>query len=132
METVTQTLHRLTSYETERDWTDTEDDPRVVHDLEVNDLNRGSQRLMDGTKTLRQEVLVTCMTAAMRGIEVPQFVVVHDVTEVPSGLYRWPNLTEPLRAEDLRDELYEVCLEQVDRSRTAHLTRSFARDDSPT
>ena len=38
METATQALHRLTSYEPGRDWTEPPDDPRVVQDLEVNDI----------------------------------------------------------------------------------------------
>jgi hypothetical protein len=39
VETATQTLHRLTSYDQSgRDWTEPVDDPRVVQDLEVNDL----------------------------------------------------------------------------------------------
>jgi SagB-type dehydrogenase family enzyme len=40
VETATQTLHRLTSYEPGREWTELADDPRVVQDLEVNDLAR--------------------------------------------------------------------------------------------
>src|SRR5262249_54442129 len=37
----TQTLHRLTSYSGDwRAWTEPADDPRVVQDLEVNDLSR--------------------------------------------------------------------------------------------
>lgn len=37
METATQTLHRLTSYEPGRDWDAPVDDPRVVQDLQAND-----------------------------------------------------------------------------------------------
>jgi hypothetical protein len=40
METATQALHRLTSYEPGREWTEPANDPRVVQDLEVNDLTR--------------------------------------------------------------------------------------------
>ncbi len=40
METITQTLHRLTSYEPGREWDEPIGDPRVVQDLEVNDLAR--------------------------------------------------------------------------------------------
>lgn len=40
METATQTLHRLTSYEPGREWDEPVDDPRVVQDLEMNDLAR--------------------------------------------------------------------------------------------
>ena len=39
-ETATQTLHRLTSYEPGREWDEPVDDPRVLQDLEVNDLAR--------------------------------------------------------------------------------------------
>jgi hypothetical protein len=39
-ETATQVLHRLTSYEPGRDWTAPPDDPRVLPDLQVNDLAR--------------------------------------------------------------------------------------------
>jgi hypothetical protein len=39
VETVTQTLHRLTSYEPGRDWDEPIDDPLIVQDLEVNDLD---------------------------------------------------------------------------------------------
>jgi SagB-type dehydrogenase family enzyme len=40
VETATQTLHRLTSYHPGRAWDEPADDPRVVQDLEVNDLDR--------------------------------------------------------------------------------------------
>ena len=40
METATQALHRLTSYEPGREWDEPIDDPRVLQDLEVNDLDR--------------------------------------------------------------------------------------------
>ena len=40
METATQTLHRLTSYEPGREWDEPIDDVRVVQNLEVNDLER--------------------------------------------------------------------------------------------
>jgi hypothetical protein len=40
VETATQTLHRLTSYEPDREWTEPIDDPRVLQDLEVNDFDR--------------------------------------------------------------------------------------------
>lgn len=40
METPTQTLHRLTSYEPGREWTEPIADPRVLQDLQVNDMSR--------------------------------------------------------------------------------------------
>ena len=39
-ETVTQALHRLTSYQPDRDWTVPVADERIVQDLEVNDFDR--------------------------------------------------------------------------------------------
>ena len=40
VETATQTLHRLTSYQPGRDWDEAIDDPRIVQDLEANDMSR--------------------------------------------------------------------------------------------
>ena len=40
LETATQTLHRLTSYEPGRDWDEPVDDPRVLQELVVNDVDR--------------------------------------------------------------------------------------------
>ncbi len=48
----------------------------------------------------------------MRGIDLPHFVVVHDVEGLSPGVYRWPDLSAPVRAGDLREELYRVSLEQ--------------------
>jgi hypothetical protein len=40
METASQRLHRLTSYEPGRDWDAAPDDPEVLQDLQVNDMDR--------------------------------------------------------------------------------------------
>src|SRR5581483_11955497 len=40
VKTATQTLHRLTSYQPGRDWDEAIDDPRIVQDLEANDMSR--------------------------------------------------------------------------------------------
>jgi hypothetical protein len=53
------------------------------------------------------------MTAAMRGVDVPHWVVVHGVDDVTPGVYRWPDLSTPLRTGDLRDELEWICLDQT-------------------
>jgi hypothetical protein len=50
---------------------------------------------------------------AVRGIGVPHWVVAHDVEGLAPGVYRWPDLTAPVRPGALRDELYRVCLEQA-------------------
>jgi SagB-type dehydrogenase family enzyme len=73
---------------------------------------RGSQRLMDRSRTLPRALLEWPMAAAMRGVEVPHWVVVHGVSEMAPGLYRWPNLSRPLRTADLRDELLRISLDQ--------------------
>jgi hypothetical protein len=74
---------------------------------------RGSQRLMDRSRALPRTSLEWPMAAAMRGIDVPHWVVVHGVDDVASGIYRWPDLSRPLRTGDLRDELERICLDQT-------------------
>ncbi|MGY0002282.1 nitroreductase family protein [Micromonospora sp. I033] len=73
---------------------------------------RGSQRRMDRTRTLPRHLLEWPLSAALRGVAVPHWVAVHGVDDVPPGLYRWPDLTAPLRAGNLRDELLRICLDQ--------------------
>jgi hypothetical protein len=75
-------------------------------------LARSSQRRMDASRGLPDALLRTAMSAAMRGIAVPHFVVVHDVDGLAAGIYRWPDLSAPIRAGALRDELYRVAWEQ--------------------
>ncbi|MEU6076776.1 hypothetical protein [Micromonospora sp. NPDC047074] len=73
---------------------------------------RGSQRRMDRSRTLPRHLLEWSLAAALRGVTVPHWVAVHGVDDVAPGLYRWPDLSTPLRAGDLRDELLRVCLGQ--------------------
>ncbi len=75
-------------------------------------LSRGSIKLLDPTKGLSEDLLITSMLAAMRGIEVSHFVVVHDVGDLEPGVYRWPDLSTPRRGLNLREDLYRVALEQ--------------------
>jgi hypothetical protein len=74
---------------------------------------RGSQRRMDASRGLPRDLLHTSMSVAVRGIGLPHWVVAHDVGGLDPGLYRWPDLTAPVRPGALRDELYRVCLEQA-------------------
>jgi hypothetical protein len=74
--------------------------------------SRGSQRLMDPDRGLPLATLMISMSVAMRGIAIPHWVAVHDVTGLAPGLYRWPDLATPVRAGNLRAELYRVSLEQ--------------------
>jgi len=74
---------------------------------------RGSQRRMDPGRGVSQDLLRTAMGVAVRGLDLPHWVVVHDVAGLPPGVYRWPALDAPVRAGALRDELYQVCLRQA-------------------
>jgi hypothetical protein len=76
-------------------------------------LRRGSQRLMDRTRTVPRALLEWSMTAALRGVDVPHWVAVHGVDDVPPGIHRWPGLAEPVRGGDLRAELERVSLGQT-------------------
>ena len=75
-------------------------------------LRRSSQRRMDPSRGVSEALFRTALTAALRGIAVPHRVVVHDVAGLAPGVYRWPNLSAPVRAQQLRDELYRIALEQ--------------------
>jgi hypothetical protein len=75
-------------------------------------LRRGSQRLMDRSKTLPRSFLMWSMSAALRGIRVPHWQAVHGVDDVAPGIYRWPDLSAPIHAGDFRDELERICLSQ--------------------
>src|SRR5690606_16699216 len=73
---------------------------------------RGSQRRMDRSRTLPRAALEWPLAAALRGVPVPHWVAVHGVDDLAPGLYRWPDLSRPVRAGDLRDELLRICLDQ--------------------
>ncbi|MDT5034448.1 MAG: hypothetical protein QOC94_4619 [Actinoplanes sp.] len=75
-------------------------------------LTRGSQRLMDPARGVPQSLLLTCLRVALRGIDLPHFVAVHDVHGIAPGIYRWPDLTTAVHAGNQREELYRVSLEQ--------------------
>jgi hypothetical protein len=80
--------------------------------LEQVVLARSSQRRMDPARSLSGDVLRTSLAAAMRGITIPHFVVVHAIDGLERGIYRWPDLSAPVRAGNLRPELYRVALDQ--------------------
>jgi hypothetical protein len=81
--------------------------------IETVVLARGSQRRMDPTRGLPGDLLRACLAVALRGVDIPHRVVVHDVEGMSPGVYRWPDLAAPVRAGQLRDELYWVCVEQA-------------------
>ena len=74
---------------------------------------RGSQRRMDRSRTLPRAALDWPVAAALRGIDVPHWVVVHGVDGLSPGVYRWPDLSAPVRAGDQRGELRRICLDQA-------------------
>lgn len=84
-------------------------DPRTVDEII---LTRGSTRRMDPTATVPSATLTTSMEVALRGIDVPHFLAVHAVDGVEPGLYRWPDLSKPLRTGSQRAETYRISLEQ--------------------
>ena len=57
-------------------------------------------------------MLDTALAVALRGIDLPHFVAVHDVDGLSPGLYRWPDLTRPVRSGNLRRELRRIALGQ--------------------
>ncbi len=83
-----------------------------IDPVEAVVLARGSQRRMDPTRGLPENTVRACMLAALRGVAIPHFVVVHDVEGVAPGVYRWPDLSSPVNPGAMRDELYRVCLDQ--------------------
>ena len=90
---------------------------------------RGSQRRMDRTRTVPFETLHWATTAALRGIDVPHWVVVHGVDGVTPGIYRWPNLATPLRVGDLRCELERVCVGQSLAAEAAYVVIAAVGND---
>jgi SagB-type dehydrogenase family enzyme len=79
--------------------------------IETVVLRRGSQRRMDPTRGLPESTLRTSLRAALRGVDLPHRFVVHDVQGFAPGLYRWPDLSAPVRSGEMREELYHVCWE---------------------
>lgn len=75
-------------------------------------LRRGSQRRMNPAGSLPLAVLNESMAVAMRGIDVPHWLIVHAVDGLAPGLYRWPELDRPVRTGNLRPEAWTVTLEQ--------------------
>lgn len=75
--------------------------------------SRGSQRRMDPSRGVSRSVLEWSMRAAMRGVDVPHRVVVHDVAGMASGIYAWPDLDHPIRAGLFRDDLRRAAVGQA-------------------
>ena len=104
-------------------------DAPAAESLDAVVRRRGSQRRMDRTRTVPRETLEWATAAALRGIDVPHWVVVHGVEGVPPGVYRWPDLSVPLRTGDLRGELERVCIGQSLAAEAAYVVIAAVGND---
>jgi hypothetical protein len=87
-------------------------DPPPSDHLDAVILGRGSARRLDGAASLTWPQLETCLALGLHGSRVTHFVAVSGVDGMRPGVYRWPDLDEPVRSGSLRDELWVVCWEQ--------------------
>ena len=92
METATQTLHRLTSYQPGRDWDEAVDDPRIVQDLEPNDMSR----LPWFVKRYAERLPVTPLPRELPGTTEPAVAVLAGTAEVRRAPLDLPNLSRLL------------------------------------
>jgi hypothetical protein len=78
-------------------------------------VSKGSIRRLHPDRSLPRRVLLDAMGVSLRGIDVPHWVGVSAVDDVPTGIHRWPDLSSPVRPLDeqaVRDELFTAALEQ--------------------
>jgi hypothetical protein len=73
---------------------------------------RGSIRRLHRDRSVPRDFVELSMSAAMRGVGVPHWLVVHAVDGMDSGLYRWPDLATPVRTGISREDTYRIALEQ--------------------
>ncbi|MDA0182843.1 hypothetical protein OJ997_21200 [Solirubrobacter phytolaccae] len=86
--------------------------PLPTDDLEGVILKRGSTRRMDASATVSKAHFEAALEYALTSVREPHFIAVHGVDDVEPGLYRWPDLAQPLRTGDLREELLRLCWDQ--------------------
>jgi SagB-type dehydrogenase family enzyme len=75
-------------------------------------LARGSQRRMDPTRGVPRDQFTTGVRVAVRGVDLPHFVAVHDVDGLAPGVFRWPDLGAAIHAGNQRELLFEASLGQ--------------------
>src|SRR5690349_11160995 len=92
VETATQTLHRLTSYEPGRDWDEALDDPRIVQDLEANDMSR----LPWFIKRYTERAAVTPLPREMPATAEPAVAVLAGTANLSPSPLDLPNLSRLL------------------------------------
>lgn len=86
--------------------------PPSTADLDTVIQVHRSTREFAPTSSVLPDAFNFSVAAAVRGIEVPSFVVVFAVDGIEPGLYRWPDLDRPLRPGLLRREVFRACLDQ--------------------
>jgi hypothetical protein len=77
--------------------------------------SKGSIRRLHRDRSLPHDVLVDAMAVSLRGVDLPHWIGVSAVDDVPTGIHRWPDLTSPVRPlseEEVREELFGAALEQ--------------------
>lgn len=92
MEAATRTLHRLTSYEPGREWTEPVGDPRVLQDLEVNDLTR----LPWFFKRYGQSLPRVSLPKGLPATTAPAVVVLAGAVAIPATDLNLPHLARLL------------------------------------
>jgi hypothetical protein len=91
-ETATQLLHRLTSYEPGREWTEPADDSRVLQDLQVNDLDR----LPWFVKRYPQRLPTLALPRELPGTAAPALAVLAGTARVAPAALDLPRLSRLL------------------------------------
>jgi SagB-type dehydrogenase family enzyme len=71
-------------------------------------LQRISTRSMDPSRSVARRVFEWSLAASLRSSRLSHFIAVHAVEGFEPGLYRYPSLDAPVRAGNLRDELFRV------------------------
>ncbi|TQS42395.1 SagB/ThcOx family dehydrogenase [Cryptosporangium phraense] len=104
------------------------DDAPPSESLDVVILQRGSQRRMDPARNLPRATFEWSLRAALRGIDVPHWVVVHGVDDVQPGLYRCPDLSTPVHTDTSRDELVRICVGQELGGEASYVVIAAVRD----
>jgi hypothetical protein len=71
-------------------------------------LRRISTRSMDPSRSVTREAFEWSLAASLHGSRLPHVLAVHAVEGLEPGLYRYPSLDAPVRAGNLRAELFRV------------------------
>jgi hypothetical protein len=86
--------------------------PPPSADLDAVIVGNKSTRVFDPNAVIHRDEFEWCVRSALRGTTLPTFIAVHAVEGLEPGIYRWPDMTSPRRARNLRDEMFRVCLDQ--------------------